>query len=134
MKSLRIITVDDDDDARGLARLLLEGSNYEVEEADGADALFSILRTHPEPSAILLDLTLEGGPSGWQILRSLKDDAVNANVPVIVVSGRDDDQFRDAALDMGARAYVTKPYAARDLVKAVGANVRGGRTLAPWAV
>ena len=115
--------MDDDADSRGLVRAVLENNAFEVDEADGADELYALLRTAPSPGAILLDLTLVG-TSGWQILRSLKAGGAHAHIPVIVVTARDDGQFRDAAIALGASAYVTKPYRTGTLLKAVRNNVR----------
>ncbi len=122
MNRLRAIVVDDDPDARGLARTALEHAGFEIDEADGSEQLFAILESRPRPDAILLDLTFTG-LSGWHILRTLKADPVLGAVPVIVVSGRVDDQFFDAALGIGACAYITKPYRVSDLLVAVRRNV-----------
>jgi DNA-binding response OmpR family regulator len=129
IETLRAVVVEDDYDMRRLERTVLEKGGYEVDDVADPDALFATLANGPAPDVILLDLTLSGPVSGWHILRQLHADAGLSQIPVVIVSGRDDDQFREAANALGVCDYVTKPYRPTDLLRAVGTNVRGGRSV-----
>ena len=92
-----VLIVDDDADARGRLRSVLEASGWSVQEAgDGAEALRHVL--HTPPHVILLDLTMPV-MDGFTFLHRLRETPGCADLPVIVLSARD--MSPDGALAAG---------------------------------
>jgi len=122
MSRAHILLVEDD---RSLAELLswnLEREEYEVEHtADGEEALL-LARENP-PDLVLLDWMIEG-LSGIEVCRRLRRIADTANVPIIMLTARGEEEDRVRGLETGADDYVTKPFSPRELVARVGAVLR----------
>ena len=122
MSRAHILLVEDD---RSLAELLswnLEREEYEVEHtADGEEALL-LARENP-PDLVLLDWMIEG-LSGIEVCRRLRRIPDTANVPIIMLTARGEDEDRVLGLDTRADDYVTKPVSPRELVARVGAVLR----------
>jgi two-component system, OmpR family, phosphate regulon response regulator PhoB len=121
----RVLVVDDSYSERGLTRRVLEREGFEVAEApDGPQALTAV-GTAP-PDLVLLDLTM-AGMSGLEVLARLRRDG---DLPVIIVSGRNDESDRVLALELGADDYVTKPFPVRELAARVRSVLRRARPAA----
>jgi DNA-binding response OmpR family regulator len=102
--------VDDSAEARDAARRALGREGIQVEQAsDGTTALDAVARLAPD--LILLDLAMPG-MGGLELLARLRR---TSTVPVIVLSGRDEESVRVMALNMGADDYVVKPFPTREL-------------------
>src|SRR5215831_12853020 len=96
------VMIDDEVQIRRLLRLVLEAENYKVHEAEaGQEGLMEIATRKQE--VVLLDLGLPD-LDGIQVLRRLREWS---EVPVIVLTVRDDVQEKVAALDAGADDYIT---------------------------
>ncbi len=76
-----------------------------------------IIDTRPLDAVILEPMM--PGIHGYEVLRHIRSRQVTRNLPVIVVSAREDAPFREAGLAMGANYNTTKPYHLRDLVRQV---------------
>lgn len=129
---VRVLVVDDDADVRFIVRRLLEDAGMEVHEAGSVSELFSSLDESELPDVILLDLTMPG-PSGWGVLPKLQSDPLRAKIPVVVLTGHNDPEFKAAAKARGAAGYVTKPFKDWELVDAVKRHVKIARRSDPWA-
>ncbi|HEX9784278.1 MAG TPA: response regulator transcription factor [Opitutaceae bacterium] len=106
-----IALIDDEAAIRKLLRTALEGAGYRVFEAEkGADGLVCIAQRQPE--VVLLDLGLPD-MDGLEVLDRLREWT---DVPVIVVTVRDDPEEKVAALDSGADDFVTKPFHTGELL------------------
>jgi DNA-binding response OmpR family regulator len=94
----------------------LEAEGFEVlAAADGEEGL---RRAREErPALIVLDLMLPK-LDGYKVCRALKFDERYKLIPILILSARSGEQDRRLALDMGADAFVTKPYEMRQLVAA----------------
>ena len=91
------------------------GAGFEADVVhSGADAL-ALLNSGIPFAALILDIGLPG-LDGRDVLASLQNDEVHRGLPVIVVSGREDDYTRSLVLALGARDLVTKPAYAGQLV------------------
>jgi signal transduction histidine kinase len=88
--------------------------------ADGATAL-AAAQSDP-PDVILADVMMPG-LDGFELLRALRADAATRRVPVILVSARAGEEARIEGLDAGADDYIVKPFAARELVARVQAQI-----------
>jgi DNA-binding response OmpR family regulator len=115
----RVLVVDDDSTVREVVTKYLLREGYRVEESsDGADALKRALADPPE--LMVLDLML---PSldGLEVCRRLR---LEAPVPVIMLTARDEEGDRIAGLELGADDYVAKPFSPRELTARVKAVLR----------
>lgn len=122
-----ILVVDDDEHIRELATLYLEKEGFLVLSArDGASAVDAIARD--EPSLVVLDLMLPG-MSGYDVCKRVRAEN---NVPIIMLTARDEDVDKIVGLELGADDYITKPFNPRELVARVKALLR--RANGPAAV
>lgn len=120
---MKIVIADDDQQILRALRILLTARGYEVETAhDGAEALKAVVDHHPD--LLILDL---GMPSltGIEVIEGLRGWST---VPILVVSGRTNSIDKVAALDAGADDYVTKPFAADELLARIRALTRRKNT------
>jgi two-component system KDP operon response regulator KdpE len=121
MKPVALI-IDDEVQIRRLLRVVLEGENYQVHEAEtGQQGLSEIAGRRP--AIILLDLGLPD-MDGLVVLKRLREWS---EAPVLVLSVRDDEAGKVAALDAGAEDYVTKPFSTPELLARVRAAQRKTR-------
>ena len=115
----KIVIVDDDEHIRELASLYLKKEGFDVECAvDGASAVDQILQS--KPSLVVLDLTLPG-MSGYDVCKRVRQES---DVPIIMLTARDEDIDKILGLELGADDYLTKPFNPRELVARVKAILR----------
>ena len=113
----KILVVEDMDSVVDLLRSLLQREGFEVAVAqDGPEALEAVRREKPD--LILLDLILPGsrrvgGTSPYT------RDPITAHLPVIVLSGKDEERDKVIGLEIGADDYITKPFQANELIARV---------------
>src|SRR5215467_421744 len=105
------LIIDDELQIRRLLRVCLEGNGYRVLEAASGQEGITQAAQHP-PDVILLDLGLPD-MDGVTVLKRLREWS---RVPVVVLSVRDREQDKVAALDNGADDYVTKPFGTAELL------------------
>ena len=121
MKPVALI-IDDEIQIRRLLRVVLESESYQVHEAEtGQQGLIEIAKRRP--AIILLDLGLPD-MEGLEVLKRLREWS---EAPVLVLSVRDDEQSKVAALDSGAEDYVTKPFSTAELLARLRAAQRKTR-------
>lgn len=109
-----VLVVDDDTSMLALLRFLLEKNDYLVNEAQTyADAL-GALQTHVFDCA-LLDVQLPD-KSGLMLLQYIRNHSSNPAMPVVMVTGRNDEIDTVLGLEMGADDYISKPVKKRELV------------------
>ena len=102
-----ILVAEDNVDQRSLYVALLAGVGYRVlEAADGAEAV-DIAR-QSQPGLVLMDVTMPG-TSGWNAVRTLKQDPQTHMIPIIVVTGLASTWDRDASIASGCDEYLAKP-------------------------
>ena len=101
-----VVLADDDPSIRLMVRHVLESDDYEIVEAeDGLDAIKAVEKQHP--ALILLDAVMPG-LDGFTTCQQLQERG-HADVPVIMLTGLDDDASVERAYDVGAIDYITKP-------------------------
>lgn len=106
-----ILVVDDEVNILDLTRLYLEREGYRVEDAmDGKQALEKIEAL--APALVILDIMLPE-IDGFEVCRRVRAES---DVPIIMLTARDDDVDKIVGLELGADDYVTKPFNARELV------------------
>jgi DNA-binding response OmpR family regulator len=114
-----ILVVDDERKIVDLARDYLEHAGFAVRTAaDGQAAIEAVQRDHPD--LIVLDLGLPG-MDGLDVTRRIRRDS---NLPVIMLTARDDELDKLLGLELGADDYLTKPFSPRELVARVRAVLR----------
>jgi two-component system, OmpR family, KDP operon response regulator KdpE len=115
----RILVVDDEPQIRRALGLHLGARGYEVFEADTGERAIQVAASeHPE--VVLLDLGLPG-MDGVLVIQALRGWT---NMPIIVLTVRDDERSKVQALDAGADDYVTKPFGMAELLARVRAVLR----------
>ena len=114
-----ILLVDDEPNIVDLARMYLEREGYRVEAAfDGKQALQQAEAL--KPALIVLDIMLPE-IDGFDVCREIR---VSSDVPIIMLTARDDDIDKIVGLELGADDYLTKPFNPRELVARVKAILR----------
>ena len=114
-----ILVVDDEAKIADLARDYLEHAGFAVRiAADGHAALTAVRRDRPD--LVVLDLGLPG-LDGLDVTREIRRDS---NLPVIMLTARDDELDKLLGLELGADDYLTKPFSPRELVARVRAVLR----------
>lgn len=119
----RALVVDDEVQLRRLLRLALESKGYEVFEA-GTGSLGLSEAAFRHPDVILLDLGLPD-MDGLEVLKRLREWT---ETPVLVLSVRDQEATKVAALENGADDYVTKPFSTAELAARLAAIQRRRKT------
>lgn len=120
MKAGRVaVIIEDEKQIRRLLRLALEGAGHQVYEAETGEAGLQEI-VHRRPDIVLLDLGLPD-MEGVKVLRRLREWS---DVPVLILSVRDDAEEKVAALDAGADDYVTKPFDTAELLARIRAAQR----------
>jgi len=119
VENTKILVVDDERKIRDLVRLYLEKEGFTVGEAeDGRKALD--LYQDGQWNLIVLDLMMPG-IDGWEVCKEIRRIS---NIPIIMLTARDDEMDRVLGLELGADDYVAKPFSPRDLVARVKAVLR----------
>jgi two-component system KDP operon response regulator KdpE len=119
MSAGKILVVDDDPQIRRVMKATLVGHGYEVIEArSGEDALEKL--PGEMPSLVLLDMNMPG-IGGLETCRSLRQ---GSDIPVIILTVRNSEKDKVAALDAGADDYVTKPFGIEELLARIRAALR----------
>jgi DNA-binding response OmpR family regulator len=119
MPAETILIADDEASIRDLTRLYLEKEGYRViASADGRDALAQVRDNAPD--LLVLDLMMPE-MDGWEVCRRVRE---NSDLPIIILTARDQDIDKIVGLEMGADDYVTKPFNPRELVARVRALLR----------
>jgi DNA-binding response OmpR family regulator len=119
MNPRRILVVEDDNKVAELLRLYLEKDGYQV--AIASDGLYALkLAEERNPDIILLDLNLPK-LDGIEVCRALRR---KSEVPIIMVTARDEDTDKIVGLELGADDYITKPFSPREVVARVRAVLR----------
>ncbi len=114
-----VLVIDDEPQIRRLLRVTLEANGYEVfDAATGQDGIAQAAQCRPE--IILLDLGLPD-LDGVEVLKRIREWS---RVPVIILSVRDRENDKIAALDAGADDFVTKPFGSGELLARVRTTLR----------
>ncbi|MBQ6987499.1 MAG: response regulator transcription factor, partial [Oscillibacter sp.] len=122
-----ILIVEDEKNIVDILRFNLQRSGYETVEAyDGEDGLSKARGTNPD--LILLDVMLPK-KNGFEVCETLRGEG--NNVPVIILTAREEEGDKVRGLEIGADDYITKPFSMRELIARVGANIRRTTVLSP---
>ena len=123
MNKQKILIADDEAQIREILRIYFEKENFEVVEAeDGAAAILKV--QSEKPDILLLDIMMPvlDGIEVCKQVRKMTD------LPIIMVTAKDEDDDRIAGLEIGADDYITKPFNSREVVARVKAVLRRANT------
>jgi two-component system KDP operon response regulator KdpE len=115
----RILVVDDEPAIRRLLRTTLQAHDYEIFEAANAEIALKI-NAEAKPDVVILDLGLPDC-DGLEFIVTIR---TASPVPILILSSRDDERGKVAALDAGADDYITKPFGAEELLARIRTALR----------
>ena len=108
MDKKRILIVDDEEDILNVLKFRLEANNYEVLMAsDGQEGLNKARAEKPD--LMILDLMLPK-LDGYKVCRMLKFDEAYKTIPIIIFTARAQKKDEELGMEMGANAYLSKPF------------------------
>ena len=119
MPMLKILLVDDDPNIRQLVNLYLVKEGFEVIMASRGDEALKLFKESP-PNLMLLDIMLPG-MDGWQVCREVRKVS---NIPIIMLTAKDETFDKVLGLELGADDYVVKPFDMKELVARIKAVSR----------
>jgi DNA-binding response OmpR family regulator len=122
----RILIIDDDPAIQNVVQMLLARIGCETVAAGTANDGAVVLRQHPLPDLVLLDLMLPD-VDGLELLRQMRAKATFDALPVVILSALADPEQIRRGLELGADRYITKPYLAANLTQTVTEVLRMGR-------
>ncbi|WP_439630308.1 Hpt domain-containing protein [Gemmata sp.] len=122
----RVLVVDDSPSVRRVLTLLLRGAGWQVVVAkDGVEALEVLHRGTDLPDVVLTDVEMPR-MDGYELLSTVRREAALSHLPVAILTSRSADKHRRKGLDLGASAYVVKPYQDRHLLDVLHQLMRAG--------
>ena len=121
-----ILIVEDDHKTSSLVALYLEKEGFRTVIAEDGHAAVEVV-DRQQPDFIILDLMLPK-MDGWEVCRHIRR---SSDVPILMLTAREDEIDRISGLTLGADDYVTKPFSPRELVARVKAILRRGRFVTP---
>ncbi len=114
----RILVVEDSHAEQQVAYGLLTQAGFEVNISADAELAWQWLQANPRPDLILLDIVMPG-KSGLELCRMIRADQGLSEVPIVFCSSKKEQFDRFWALRQGGTAYITKPYAPKELLQIV---------------
>ncbi|MBQ7713546.1 MAG: response regulator transcription factor [Oscillospiraceae bacterium] len=125
----RVLIVEDEKNIVDIIRFNLNREGYETLEAYDGETGLALARAE-KPDLILLDVML---PKliGFDVCKALRGEG--DNVPVIILTAREEEEDKVLGLELGADDYITKPFSMRELIARVRANIRRTAMAAPSA-
>jgi CheY-like chemotaxis protein len=123
-----VLIIDDDKWIVMSTQMWLESEGFKVMTAlTGADGQQTAKAGRP--SIILLDIMMPG-IDGWETLERLKSDPATADIPVIIFTGRESQQGESKSKEMGAVAYLRKPFRPELIVETIRAAIEARAAVA----
>ena len=119
MGAFKILLVDDDPNIRQLLNLYLTKEGYSVDMAERGDTALNMFRQNP-PGLMLLDVMLPG-MDGWQVLREVRKVS---NIPIIMLTAKDETFDKVLGLELGADDYIVKPFDPKEVTARIKAVLR----------
>lgn len=121
-----ILIVEDEQDLVGTLEYNLEREGFETRSTQLGEEALELVEADPTPDLIVLDLMLPD-ISGTEVCRRIRADEETRNIPVLMLTARDEEIDRVVGFEAGADDYVVKPFSMRELVLRIRAILRRGR-------
>lgn len=112
--SKKVLIVDDEAPIREMIAVALEMAGYECLEASNAREAHATI-VDVKPDMVLLDWMMPGA-SGIDLARRLRRDETTADIPIIMLTAKGDEDNKITGLEAGVDDYITKPFSPRELV------------------
>jgi two-component system, OmpR family, phosphate regulon response regulator PhoB len=122
MSTQTVLIVDDEFAIRDMLRMALELADFRCIEAQDIQSAYQLI-VDERPALVLLDWMLPGG-SGLELMRRLKREDRTREMPVIMLTAKTAEDNVIQGLDVGADDYITKPFAPRELIARIRAQLR----------
>lgn len=119
MHNEKILIVEDDKQIKNFMHYTLKSEGFQIKEADSGEQALQMYEQE-QLHMILLDLGLPG-IDGIEVLKKIR---THSEIPVIIISARNQDEEKVAALDLGADDYLTKPFSAAELMARIRVGFR----------
>ena len=104
----KILSVDDSPSVRKLVEFTLKSKGFQVASAEDGVAALEIMENE-QFDAIVLDINMPR-MNGLEFLEKVKSNDVHASIPVIMLTTEGQEEDQDKAMDLGATAYIVKPF------------------------
>lgn len=124
----RILVIEDEQSISDIIKFNLKKEGYEVETAyDGQDGLAKALDETAAPDLILLDIMLPL-MDGFEVCKRVRE---KSNVPILMLTAKEEEVDKVLGLELGADDYITKPFGMRELIARIRANIRRTEQMNP---
>jgi two-component system phosphate regulon response regulator PhoB len=123
-----LLVIDDEEDILDLLKFQFSNSGFRVTCADTGEKALRILKTQT-PDLIILDLMLPG-IDGLELLKNLMSNPRTKNIPVIILSAKNEETDIVIGMELGASDYVTKPFSVKVLLSRSRALLRSSMDIA----
>lgn len=118
----KILVIDDTELMIRLITDILSNAGYEVVSApDGVSGMKKV--REEKPDLVILDIVMPG-MDGFEMCQALRDDESNNLMPIIMLTGQDNEEDKLKGLEMGADDYITKPFNPRELISRVNNTLK----------
>lgn len=122
MTNKTVLIVDDEAPIREMIAVALQIAGYQCLEAENAQIAHALIVNH-QPDIILLDWMMPE-ISGLELARRLKREPMSAEIPIIMLTARGEEDNKIQGLEAGADDYITKPFSPRELIARLKAVLR----------
>lgn len=120
----KVLIIEDDKQISHFLGTVLSANNFDVITADTGEYGCAVISSHC-PDIVILDLGLPG-MDGWEVIDSVRKWS---SMPIIVLSARNSEADKVAALEKGADDYITKPFGTNELIARIKTALRHTRTV-----
>jgi len=114
----RVLIIDDEPYIRRILAFKLRRAGYTALEATTGEEAMEILE-HARVHCVILDVTLASPTTGFAVAETLRDDPARCRIPIVFLTARSLPSDRRRGLELGAAAYITKPFALEEVMDAV---------------
>lgn len=116
--AIRVLITEDEPNIVESLSFILNRAGYEVSAVLDGEAALRRLRSDP-PDLVILDLMLPK-LNGFEVLKLVKTDPLLEALPIVILTAKGQAHDRQLALEIGASAFITKPFSNRDILDQIG--------------
>ena len=118
-----ILIIEDQPDIRSLIRMTLEMGDNEIHEAENGDSGWHMVCAL-RPDLVLLDVMMPGTLDGYQVCQKIRSEPSVRGTPVIMLTARGQQSDFEKGKQVGATAYLTKPFSPLELIDTVDSHLQ----------
>ncbi len=115
--SRRVLIVDDEPNIVTSLEFLMRGDDYEVRVARNGEEALQLAESF-RPDIVVLDVMMPQR-SGFEVCQKIRENPILGDVKIIMLTAKGRDVEKEKGLDLGANAYVTKPFSTKELMNTV---------------